>query len=181
MSDSLRQLLTPVDPSYELPLHDGWERIPATDPRVADRLPQGADALSSIEVVMMPAGGESPLALPILERRVRGENFGTLDALVEERLADGAGSTLGDPAILRHRARETAGDVDGYVVRYLLATPGSGRRRGVEFLVAFPALPDEKLQPLETLYDGIIASGSWRMPGGQVTAVPVSPPEPCWC
>ncbi|WP_102193360.1 hypothetical protein [Microbacterium aurantiacum] len=176
MTASLRQLLTHVEPSYEMPLHDGWERMPADDPRLADRLPKGVGSLrnDSIVVIMMPVNRESPLVFPIIERRIRGEKFGTLDALVDERIAAGARATLGDPAILRHRSLEAIGDTEGYVVRYLLATPGTGRRRGVEFLVAFPALPDEKLQLLETLYDGIIASGSWCMPRADA----LSPPEP---
>ncbi|HWS52313.1 MAG TPA: hypothetical protein VN241_14980 [Microbacterium sp.] len=163
MSDSLRRMLAPMDPRYELPLHDGWERMPATDPRVVERLPQGVEMQSTVAAVMMPVS-RSSLAVPIIEQHIRGERFGTLDALVDERIADGAHATLGDPAIVRHRTRETGGDTEGYVVRYLLAMPGSGRRRGVEFLVAFPTLPDEKLQVLEILYDGIIASGSWREP-----------------
>ena len=174
MNDSLRRLLVPVDPVYELPLHDGWERMPATDPRVADRLPQGAGVQNSVTGVMMPVGGESPLTLPIIEQRVRGEGFGTLDALADERISAGAQAALGDPAILRHRTLEVTGDARGYVVRYLLATPGTGRRRGVEFLVAFPVLPDEKLGLLEALYDGIIASGSWCMPA----TIQVSSAEP---
>lgn len=166
MTASLRQLLTRVEPSYEMSLHDGWERMPADDPRLSDLLPKGMGSLrnDSIVAIMMPANRESPLAVPIIERHIRGERFGTLDALAEERIAAGARATLGDTAILRHRTREAIGADEGYVVRYLLATPGAERRRGVEFLVAFPELPDEKLGLLETLYDGIIASGSWRMP-----------------
>lgn len=169
MTASLRQQLTSVEPSYEMPLHDGWERMTADDSRLAERWPKGVGSLrvDSIVAIMMPVNRESPLAFPIIERHVRGERFGTLDALVDERITAGAEATLGDTAILRHRTLEASAGTEGYVVRYLLATPGSGRRRGVEFLVAFPKLRDEKLQPLETLYDGIIASGSWRMPGGQ--------------
>jgi hypothetical protein len=164
MTDSLRRLLTPVEPVYVLPLHDGWERMPAADPRVADRLPADVVMRESVDAVLLPAGDDAPLAVPILERRVRGESFGTLDALAEERIAQGATAALGDAAVLRHRTLERSSAVEGVVVRYLLATPGTGRRRGVEFVVAFPALADERLQVLETLYDGIIASGVWRVP-----------------
>ncbi|WP_309104466.1 hypothetical protein [Microbacterium sp.] len=176
MSASLRRLIAPADPIYRLPLHDGWRRMPADDPRLTARLPREVGSLrgDSITAILMPADRDAPLTAPIIERQIRGEKFGTLDALVDEQIAAGASATLGDPAILRHGVRETAGDVEGYVVRYLLATPGTGRRRGVEFIVAFPALPDDKRQVLEALYDGIIVSGSWCVPNGN----PLSPPEP---
>lgn len=166
MTDALRRLLTPADPVYVLPLHDGWDRVAPADPRVAGRLPAHTVVPDGLDAVLLPTTNAGPLRLPILEQRVRGEAFGLLDGLVQERIAAGATATLDDPAILRYRAQETAGDIQGVVVRYLLAVPGTGRRRGIEFLVAFPALPEELLAPLEALYDSIIASGTWRAPVG---------------
>lgn len=174
-AESLRRLLVPEEPVFVLPLHDGWERILLADPRLSARLAAtgakrrgGVDALraSGIKAVTFPMREDGALAVPILEKRVRGDRFGTLDPLVEERLAAGATATLGDPAILRLRTLEKVDGAEGYVVRYLLATPGTERRRGVEFLVAFPPLDETKLLPLEILYDGIIASGTWRVPAG---------------
>ena len=166
MTDALRRMLTPADPIYVLPLHDGWDRVPPTDPRVSGRLPADAAVRDPIHVVLLPTGHDAPLQVPILERHVRGENFGTLDSLAEERVAAGAQPTLGNTAILRLRRTETVGDLEGRVLRYLLATPGTGRRRGVEFVIAFPALSEQRLAPLEVLYDAIIASGTWRAPVG---------------
>ena len=167
MTDALRRLLTPEDPVYVLPLHDGWERVSPTDRRVADRLPADVAVKDPIHAIMLPTGRDAPLQLPILERHVRGENFGTLDAIADRRIAAGAQATLGDAAILRFRQNETAGEIEGAVVRYLLATPGTGRRRGVELIVAFPLLAERTLAPLEALYDGIIASGTWRSPSSR--------------